>query len=102
MASPSTQLLDDKIPILLNNLDVRIRIAGNCDERGSEEYNLALGNRRAITAKQYLVAHGIAARRIEAISNGKEKPLDPEHNPAAWSKNRNDQFDVLSMNVVLK
>lgn len=96
------QILDNKIPILLSNPDVRIEIAGNCDERGSEEYNLALGNRRAISAKQYLVAHGIAAGRIEAISNGKERPIDPEHNPEAWAKDRNDQFDILSTNVVLR
>lgn len=96
------QVLDDKIPILLDNPDVRIEIAGNCDERGSEEYNLALGNRRAITAKQYLVAHGIAAGRIETISNGKERPVDPAHNTDAWAKNRNDQFDVLTVNVGLR
>lgn len=96
------QVLDTKIPILLNNRDVRIQITGNCDERGSDEYNLALGNRRAITAKQYLVAHGIDTGRIEALSNGKERPLDPAHTPDAWAQNRNDQFDVLTTNVVLR
>lgn len=96
------QVLDTKLPILLNNPDVRIQVTGNCDERGSDEYNLALGNRRAITAKRYLVAHGVAAGRIEALSNGKERPLDPAHNPDAWARNRNDQFEVLTTSVVLR
>jgi len=94
--------LDQKIPVLLANPQVRIRVAGNCDERGSEEYNLALGNRRAITAKQYLVAHGIDAGRIEIVSNGKELPIDPGHNEAAWAMDRNDQFQNLTTNVVLR
>jgi peptidoglycan-associated lipoprotein len=96
------KVLDEKIPILLTNRDVRIQIAGNCDERGSEEYNLALGNRRAITAKQYLVAHGVDAGRIDVVSYGKERPLDPGHNEQAWSMNRNDQFEILTPNVVLR
>jgi peptidoglycan-associated lipoprotein len=94
--------LDQKIPILLANPRVRIRVAGNCDERGSEEYNFALGNRRAITAKQYLVAHGIDAGRIEIVSNGKERPIDPDHTQAAWAMDRNDQFQNLTTNVVLR
>jgi peptidoglycan-associated lipoprotein len=67
--------LDEKLPILQANPQVRIRVAGNCDERGSDEYNLALGNRRAISAKAYLVAHGIDASRIETVSYGKERPI---------------------------
>jgi len=89
-------LLDLKIPILLANPDLRIRIAGNCDERGSTEYNLALGNRRAISAKDYLTAHGVTADRIETISYGEERPLDPAHNEIAWAKNRRDEFTILS------
>jgi peptidoglycan-associated lipoprotein len=96
------RVLDQKIPILQANQQVRIRIAGNCDERGSDEYNLALGNRRAIAAKQYLTSHGIDAGRIEIVSYGKERPVDPEHNEAAWAMNRNDQFDNLTTNVVLR
>jgi peptidoglycan-associated lipoprotein len=96
------QVLDEKLPILRDNPQLRIRIAGNCDERGSDEYNLALGNRRAISAKQYLVAHGIDASRIEVVSYGKEKPIDPDHNEEAWAKDRNDQFLNLSTNVVLR
>ena len=95
-------LLDQKIPILERNAAVRIRIAGNCDERGSDEYNLALGNRRAITAKGYLVNHGIAADRIETVSYGKERPVDPSHNPLAWAKDRNDQFTDLTTSLGLR
>jgi peptidoglycan-associated lipoprotein len=95
-------LLDQKIAILEANPAVRIQIAGNCDERGSDEYNLALGNRRAITAKNYLVNHGIAADRVETVSYGKERPIDPAHNELAWAKDRNDQFVDLNRSVVLK
>ncbi|HVH66686.1 MAG TPA: peptidoglycan-associated lipoprotein Pal [Gemmatimonadales bacterium] len=95
-------VLEEKLSILRANPQVRVQIAGNCDERGSDEYNLALGNRRAITAKQYLVAHGVDASRIETVSYGKEKPLDSAHNEMAWAKNRNDQFELLGSNVVLK
>ncbi len=95
-------VLDQKIPILQANPQVRIRVAGNCDERGSDEYNLALGNRRAIATKQYLTNHGIDASRIEIVSYGKERPIDPGHNEEAWAKNRNDQFDNLTTNVVLR
>jgi peptidoglycan-associated lipoprotein len=100
--SGEAQVLDEKLPILQDNPQLRIRIAGNCDERGSDEYNLALGNRRAIAAKQYLVAHGIDASRIEVVSYGKEKPIDPGHNEVAWAKDRNDEFENLTTNVVLR
>ena len=89
-------LLDAKLAILRANPSARIRIAGNCDERGSDEYNLALGNRRAIAARQYLIDHGIEASRIETTSYGEEKPVDPGHNEEAWAKNRNDQFSLLN------
>ncbi|PYO44366.1 MAG: peptidoglycan-associated lipoprotein Pal, partial [Gemmatimonadetes bacterium] len=95
-------VLDRKIPVLKANPTARIQIAGNCDERGSDEYNLALGNRRAISARRYLVDHGIDASRIETVSYGKERPLDPGHDEAAWAKNRNDEFQILTANVVLR
>lgn len=63
-------------------------IEGHCDERGTQQYNLALGQRRASTAKDYLVTLGIAADRIKTISYGEERPFDPGHNEAAWAKNR--------------
>ena len=96
------QVLDQKVPLLRANPSVRIQIAGNCDERGSDEYNLALGNRRAMSARAYLVNHGIDAGRIETMSNGKERPIDPGHNEEAWAMNRNDQFTVLNPEVVLR
>jgi len=88
--------LDKKVAILQANPDLRIRIGGHCDERGSDEYNLALGNRRAQAAKQYLVSHGIDASRIETQSWGEERPLVDGHDENAWSQNRRDEFEPIS------
>jgi len=74
---------------------VKLRIEGNCDERGSDEYNLALGEQRARTARAYLVNLGIAPDRLFTISYGKEQPLDFGHDEAAWAKNRRDEFVVI-------
>jgi peptidoglycan-associated lipoprotein len=68
---------------------VSIVIAGNCDDRGTEEYNLALGQRRANADQEYLVAHGINPSRLRIISYGKDRPTDPSSSPDAWAKNRN-------------
>ena len=87
--------LDQKVAILQANPELRIRIGGHCDERGSDEYNLALGNRRAQSAKQYLVSHGIDASRIETQSWGEEKPLVDGHDESAWSQNRRDEFEII-------
>jgi peptidoglycan-associated lipoprotein len=95
-------VLDQKIPLLQANPAVQIKVEGNCDERGSDEYNLALGNRRATAAKQYLVAHGIDAGRITTVSFGKERPIDPGHDEDAWAKNRNDQFELTAGADALK
>jgi peptidoglycan-associated lipoprotein len=73
---------------------IKVLIAGNCDERGSAEYNLALGEKRAQAAKKYLETMGIPAADLSTISYGKEKPADPGHNEAAWAKNRRDEFVV--------
>lgn len=75
---------------------VKIRIEGHCDERGSDEYNMALGEKRARVAMQYLVALGVPADRLAVISYGKEKPADPGNNEAAMAKNRRDEFVILS------
>ena len=69
--------------------ETRILVAGNCDERGPREYNLALGARRAEAAKSYLVSLGVDASRITTVSYGKERPIDPRSTEAAWSVNRN-------------
>ena len=84
--------LDRKAAILAANPSARIQIAGNCDDRGSDEYNLALGNRRAVAAKQYLVGKGIDGGRIETVSYGEERPISQGQTEAAWAQNRNDQF----------
>jgi len=88
-------ILDKTAAWLSKNSTVKIKIEGNCDERGTSEYNLALGERRANSAKEYLLKSGVRADQLETISWGKEKPLDPSHNEAAWAKNRRDDFMVV-------
>ena len=73
---------------LRENSNVNVVIEGHADERGTREYNLALGERRANAAKDYLITYGISADRISVISYGKERPVDPGSNPLSWSKNR--------------
>ncbi|MDA8165711.1 MAG: peptidoglycan-associated lipoprotein Pal [Desulfobacteraceae bacterium] len=80
---------------LTKNPDVRLRIEGNCDERGTNEYNMALGERRANSAKKYLVNLGVAADRLDTLSLGEEKPLATGHDEAAYSINRRDDFVIL-------
>jgi peptidoglycan-associated lipoprotein len=89
-------VLDQKVAILQANPGLRIRISGHCDERGSDEYNLALGNRRATAAKQYVVSHGIDPSRIETVSYGEERPIASGHDEEAWAQNRRDEFEILS------
>jgi peptidoglycan-associated lipoprotein len=92
---PSDQsILDRKAAILAANATVRLRVAGHCDERGSDEYNLALGNRRAAAAKRYLTGKGVDDSRVEVVSYGKERPLDAGHSEDAWAKNRRDEFEI--------
>lgn len=86
--------LDRKLAVFQAHPRLEVQIAGNCDERGSDEYNLALGERRAAAAKRYLVAHGVAADHITVASYGKERPLDSGHTEDAWAKNRRDDFVV--------
>ena len=95
-------VLDQKVAILQANPELRIRISGHCDERGSDEYNLALGNRRATAAKQYLVSHGIDASRIETVSYGEERPMAQGHDEESWAQNRRDEFEILSGGENLK
>lgn len=77
------------------NPGVSIMIEGHCDERGTVEYNLALGERRAIAVKEYLINYGVNASRLYTISYGKERPADPGHNEAAWAKNRRAEFSIV-------
>ncbi len=87
-------LLKKKADWLKANPNAKLLIEGNCDERGTAEYNLALGERRAEAAKKFLVDLGIDAKRISTISYGEERPLDPRHTQEAWAKNRNDGFVI--------
>ena len=73
----------------------KVRIEGNCDERGSDDYNLALGEKRARQALQYLVNLGVPAEQLTVVSYGKEKPADAGHDEASWAKNRRDELVVL-------
>ncbi|MEM1381239.1 MAG: OmpA family protein [Pseudomonadota bacterium] len=82
------------------NMDLRIMVAGNCDERGTREYNLALGQRRADKVKEFLVGMGVDASRIKTVSYGKERPLDPRSTPDAWSKNRNGTTTIEIMDTM--
>lgn len=81
---------------LKEHAKVRIQIEGHCDERGSSEYNIALGDRRANSAKSYLVSLGIDASRLSTVSYGEERPEDTGHNEEAWSKNRRAVFVIVS------
>jgi len=86
--------LDAKVPVLTQNTGVRIRIAGHTDSRGSDEYNLALGQRRAAAAKRYLTDRGIDGSRIEIVSFGEERPTCTDESEGCWSRNRRDEFEI--------
>jgi peptidoglycan-associated lipoprotein len=86
--------LDRKAVILVANPGVKIKISGHADERGSDEYNLALGNRRAAAAKRYLEGKGVDGSRIEVVSYGEERPLNPGSDESAYAQNRRDEFEV--------
>ena len=90
----SQALLKKKGEWLKATANAKLTVEGNCDERGTAEYNMALGERRAQAAKKFLVDLGIDAKRLTTISFGEERPIDPGHNEAAWAKNRNDGFVV--------
>ncbi len=90
--SESRDILAEHARLMKTYPEIRLLIEGHCDERGTIEYNLALGERRAQAVKTYLVNSGISAGRLLTISYGKERPLDPAHHDQAWSKNRRAQF----------
>jgi peptidoglycan-associated lipoprotein len=89
------KILAEKASFLNANPEIKLKVEGHCDERGTREYNLALGERRAKSAQDYLIFLGINPNRISTISYGEERPLDPAHNEEAWAKNRRAHFDVL-------
>lgn len=92
LSQASRDELDKNFAMLQNEKNLRISIEGHCDERGSGEYNLALGERRAKAAKDYLVTRGIGADRIATVSYGNERPAVAGHDEASWAKNRRDEF----------
>ena len=88
--------LDAKVPAMTANPAVRIRIAGHTDERGSDEYNLALGQRRAAAAKRYLTERGVEGARIDVISYGEERPAVQGSDEGAWQQNRRAEFEIVA------
>ena len=93
--TPEAQLtLKKKAEWLQNNPEAMSTIEGHCDDRGTSEYNLALGDRRATSAKNFLVDLGISASRLTTISYGEERPIDPGQNEEAWAKNRRCHFTI--------
>lgn len=90
------EILKENAALLTKYPKVKIQVEGHCDERGTNEYNLALGERRANAAKKYLLSLGITTDQISSISYGEEKPLDTGHNEEAWARNRRGHFIILS------
>ena len=96
LRSDAEATLDAKVSVLKSQPALHIRIDGNADDRGSDEYNLALSQRRAATAKRYLEARGIDGARLEVVSFGKERPACKDENETCWQQNRHDGFTVTS------
>jgi peptidoglycan-associated lipoprotein len=91
----AVRTLDSNSDRIREHAQLRVRVEGHCDERGTVEYNLALGEKRARAAREYLVSRGIPAGRLRIISFGKERPIDPGHNEDAWAENRRAEFIFL-------
>lgn len=96
LSEASRSALAKNAAALAKEATSKIRIEGNCDERGSAEYNLALGERRAKAAQQYLVTMGVKQDRLSILSYGKEKPAAQGNDESAWAKNRRDEFVVVT------
>ncbi len=90
-------VLARKVNVLRQYSGIRLRIEGHCDERGSNEYNLALGQRRAEAVRRYLTSHGLNADRFSTISFGEERPAVDAHNDDAWAQNRRSEHIILSL-----
>jgi peptidoglycan-associated lipoprotein len=94
LSADGQRALNDNAGLLRQYPNWTVTIEGHCDERGTAEYNLALGERRAVAARTYLVSLGISADRLRTVSYGKEFPFDPGHDEAAWAKNRRAHFVI--------
>jgi len=96
VSQPGQQVLQANAAVLKKYPGWQVTIEGHCDERGTAEYNLALGERRSVAAKTYLISLGVPADKIRTVSYGKEFPFDAGHDDAAWSKNRRAHFVITS------
>lgn len=94
LKSDARELLQEKAAILEDNPALKVIIEGHCDERGTQEYNLALGERRARAAYEFLILLGIDAQRLQIVSYGEERPAAEGDNEAAWAKNRRCEFKI--------
>ena len=88
-------IMDAKARFLQEFPSIRVQIEGHCDERGTVEYNIALGHRRSQSSKDYLVSLGVKSSRVDTVSYGEERPADSRSNEAGWSKNRRAKFNVI-------
>jgi len=95
LSAESRSALSKNAEMLAKEPSLKVSIEGNCDERGSDDYNMALGERRAQAARNYLVNLGVQPERLSVISYGEEKPVDQGHDEAAWAKNRRDEFVIV-------
>lgn len=96
LSDEARRILTESAKIALAHPNLKIQIEGHCDERGSSEYNLALGERRAVSAKLYLIRLGVKGGQLSTISYGEEMPANPGHTEEAWAKNRRCHFVILS------
>ncbi len=94
LSAEARAALDANAAVLKKYTSWTVTIEGHCDERGTAEYNLALGERRAVAAQSYVVALGVPASRVKTVSYGKEFPFDPGHDEAAWARNRRAHFVI--------
>ena len=101
-AGEDTDVLTQKLAVLQANPGLKLEITGHCDERGTDQYNIALGNRRAISARKFLTDRGIDVSRITIRSMGEEQPADPGHTESAWALNRRSEFMVTAGGSALK
>jgi peptidoglycan-associated lipoprotein len=92
LSEPAKKILDEKLAFLKRYPKVQVTVEGHCDERGTTEYNLALGERRAHAAQQYIVSSGPSNLRLTTVSYGKERAISTGHDEASWAKNRRDHF----------
>jgi peptidoglycan-associated lipoprotein len=94
LTDDSKSALSDNVKIMQDYPDVKLEVQGHADERGTTDYNLALGQKRADAVMQYLLASGISTSRVKTVSYGEERPLDGQHTERAWSQNRRAEFII--------